>query len=292
MRVLVAEDSVIYRKLIESALANHYELVFVNDGESAWDVVQQPDPPKLLLFDWVLPELDGIELCRKIRDRLWDHYPYIVLLTARSGEADLLMAMDAGVDEFIKKPFSAPELLARLKVGSRIVELHQQLTASATYDSLTHVRNRAAVLSSMQFELERCRREKKPLGLIFADIDKFKTINDTAGHLAGDEVIQAVAMRITEGVRSYDIVGRYGGDEFLVCLPGASCEIVNARAEEIRGRISSLPMKTKSGDLAVTVSIGATVAEAKDTTSLEDLLHRADEALYRAKGKGRNMVEL
>jgi len=290
-RVLVAEDSAVYRKLIESALTSSYELSFVHDGEKAWQALQQPDAPKLLVLDWMLPGMDGVELCEKIRSLQSDRYRYIVLLTARDSHQDLLTAMAAGADDFVKKPFSAAELLARLKAGTRILELHEQLIAAATYDSLTRVRNRAAIFATLESEIDRCHREARPLGVLLADIDKFKNVNDSVGHLGGDKVLRAVAAQIAQCVRSYDAVGRYGGEEFLIGLPGAGVEVLRIRAEEIRARIAATPVETESGPITVTVSLGATVAEPGTRPALKDLLRVADAALYRAKSLGRNRVE-
>jgi two-component system, cell cycle response regulator len=290
-RVLVAEDSAVYRALINSALGGVYDLSFVDDGDKAWQILQQPDAPKLVVLDWILPGLDGVDLCTRVRHQLSDHYSYLVLLTARDSEQDLLTAMEAGADDFVKKPFSAAELRARLKAGSRIIDLHDQLVAAATYDSLTRIRNRASIFALLDCELERCRREKRPLSLILADVDNFKSVNDTAGHLAGDQVLQAVATRITQSVRTYDGVGRYGGEEFLIGLPGSDLEIATARAEEIRIRINATPIHTDTADIQVSVSLGVTVVSPEHQCNLEDVLRRADEALYRAKTKGRNRVE-
>lgn len=290
-RVLIAEDSAVYRLLIQSALNSSYEVFFAFDGAAAWEALQEADAPKLLVLDWILPGVDGVELCGKIRSLLSDRYCYIVLLTARDSEEDLLTAMDAGADDFVKKPFSAAELLARLKAGSRILELHEQLIAAATYDFLTGVRNRAAIFSVFEAELVRCHREERPLGVILADIDKFKAVNDTAGHLAGDAVLRAVAKQIAGCVRTYDAVGRYGGEEFLIALPGSPAEALHARAEQIRERIASTPIETEAGPINVTVSLGATVARPGAVARVEDLLRVADSALYRAKSLGRNRVE-
>jgi len=289
--VLIAEDSQIYRRLIQSALYGQYELVFATDGESAWRAMQRTDAPQLLVLDWMLPGIDGVEVCRKVRAWRSDRYSYILLLTARDSEKDLLEAMDAGADDFVKKPFSAAELRARLKAGARIIELNEQLVAAASHDFLTGIRNRASVFSLLTNEIERCRREQRPLGIILADIDRFKNINDTAGHLAGDVVLREVAARISRCVRNYDLVGRFGGEEFLVGLPGSEADVVRKRSEEIRARIAATPIPTSGGAVNVTVSLGGTVATPGTAHTLEELLRVADSALYRAKAAGRNRAE-
>jgi diguanylate cyclase (GGDEF)-like protein len=290
-RVLIAEDSAVYRSLIQSALCDTYDLCFVGDGNSAWNLLQQPDAPRIVVLDWILPGMDGVEICTKLRSQLSEHYFYLLLLTARDSEQDLLTAMDAGADDFVKKPFSAAELRARLKAGARIIDLHEQLLATATYDGLTGIRNRTAIFNWLETELERCRRERKPLGLLLADIDHFKLINDSAGHLAGDQVLRVVATRITNSVRPYDAVGRFGGEEFLVGMPGSNLNVAQGRAEQIRAAICATPIPTDQTAVLVSVSLGVTVAPPDVSSRIEDLLRSADDALYRAKSLGRNRVE-
>ena len=290
-RILLAEDSAVYRNLIKHELAGHFDVTLVSDGQEAWEAIQQPDSPSLIVLDWMLPGMDGVDVCRNIRTHLSDRYCYVILLTARTSEEDLLLGMEAGADDFVRKPFSAPELRARLRSGARILHLNQQLLSAATIDSLTQVRTRAALLAGIESELERCRRDKRPLGLIIADLDYFKTINDTAGHLAGDKVLREVAQAISQSIRSYDVVGRYGGEEFVIALPGADAEAVMRRSEEICRKIAKTSVHTEYGDIAVTVSLGATVSTPERTQTCEELLRRADQALYRAKSAGRNCID-
>lgn len=289
--MLVAEDSAVYRSLIKSALGSCYDLTFVVDAKSAWQVLQSPDSPRLLVLDWMLPDAEGVELCTRLRQSGSAHYFYVVLLTARSSEEDLLTAMDAGADDFVRKPFSAAELLARVKAGTRILVLQEQLISAAMYDALTGVLNRGAVFSALQKELSRCRRDRSSVGIILADVDKFKSVNDTYGHQAGDQVLREVAALTRKAVRTYDLVGRYGGEEFLICLPGAALDIVRERAEQIRKAVESSSIATASSAISVTMSMGLTVAAHDDPRSIEQLLRVADKALYHAKSLGRNRVE-
>lgn len=298
-QVLVAEDSAIYRRLLSTRLEEWgFPFVMAKDGSEAWRFLQRPDCPKLVLLDWVLPDIDGVELCRRIRLADSDEsYSYVILLTAKGAQADLLQAMQAGADDYLVKPFDQLELKARLLVGKRIIGLHAQLVAAkdsmqyaATHDSLTGVLNRGEVFASLHRELERARRSRKPLSIILADVDHFKNVNDTLGHAFGDEVLKEIARRFRAKLRVYDALGRYGGEEFLMVLP--ECDSVSAliRADELRTCIGNAPMVFSRMSRSVTVSMGVAVLTQQTADDITRLLSRADKGLYAAKHNGRNQV--
>jgi two-component system, cell cycle response regulator len=296
--ILVAEDSALYRRLITGHLNEWgFDFVCANDGQEAWRLLAEQDSPRLALLDWVLPEIDGVELCRRLRDRLeGERYTYTVLLTAKTRQQEMLEAMKAGADDFLSKPFDPAELKARLLAGKRIVELQQKLVSAnatlhyaATHDYLTQTWNRAEILSFLRRELVRSRRTGTPLGVILVDVDHFKKINDTFGHQTGDVALQEVAKRFSNSLREYDGVGRYGGEEFLLVLPGCDMTTTIRRANDIRLLISGDPVPTSTNPVNVTVSMGVAVADASSTD--ESLLQYADTALYEAKRNGRNRVE-
>ncbi|HWZ83998.1 MAG TPA: diguanylate cyclase [Terriglobales bacterium] len=300
MDVLIAEDSAVYRKLLSSHLQDWgFNLTIAKDGSEAWELLQRSDCPKLALLDWVLPGIDGIELCRKIRSAGTERaYTYVILLTGKSNKEDLLEAMQAGTDDYLVKPFDEMELKARLLVGQRIIALHEQLVAAresmrhaATHDFLTGVMNRRAIMESLHRELERAKRDKKPVSVILVDIDHFKNVNDTLGHLFGDEALREVAKRLAAKLRVYDGVGRYGGEEFLLILP--DCELKDAllRADDVRACIASEPITSAEVSKAVTISIGVASSTAQTGKDTESLLQHADQGLYAAKRNGRNRVE-
>jgi diguanylate cyclase (GGDEF)-like protein len=297
-RVLVVDDSPVYQHLIAAHLREWgFEIVAANNGLQAWEILRRPGAPLLALVDWVMPGMDGVELCRKLRSQEGpEEYIYTILLTAKNGRSDLLKAMEAGVDDFLAKPFDELELKARLLVGQRLVLVHQELIAAreamrnaATYDGLTGLLNRREIMESLKRELSRAAREKQPVSIIMADLDYFKRVNDQYGHLAGDEVLKEVARRLTAGVRAYDRVGRYGGEEFLVVLPG--CDVVTAftRADHLRGLISSKAIHAGSVATNITLSMGLAVADG--SLDPDGLLNQADLGLYKAKQNGRNRVE-
>lgn len=227
-QVLVADDDPMYRAALKRWLEEWgYDVTLVADGAHAWEAMSQESAPELLIVDWVMPEIDGTELCRRIRQRERTPYPYILLVTAKDEKQDVVRGLDAGADDYLTKPFDRSELRARLNVGKRLLKLQQELIQAreelrfrATHDVLTGVLNRGALLEMLHRELERGARSGTATAVLMLDLDHFKQVNDTYGHLAGDAVLREVARRMMEVVRSYDFIGRYGTEEFLIVLPG------------------------------------------------------------------------
>jgi len=300
MQTLVVDDSAVYRKLIGDHLRSWaFDVTLAENGSEAWRILERADAPKLVLLDWVLPDLDGIEICQRIRQaRSSGPYIYIILLTGKEGRQHMLDAMQAGVDDYLVKPFDELELKARLMVGKRILDLQEELVAArdtmrhaATHDGLTGLTNRSEILALLQRELERARREQKPVGVILGDIDHFKSINDTLGHLFGDEALREISRRLRAQLRVYDGVGRYGGEEFLMILP--NCDLPNTmlRANSLREVIADTPVVWSGVERAVTMSMGVAISTGEGKNEVEALLSQADAALYAAKENGRNRVE-
>jgi two-component system, cell cycle response regulator len=300
MRTLVVDDSAVYRKLIGDHLQSWgFEVTLAKSGAEAWRILEQADAPKLVLLDWVLPDLDGIEVCQRIRQaRSSGPYIYIILLTGKEGRQHMLDAMQAGVDDYLAKPFDELELKARLLVGKRILDLQEELVSAreamrhaATHDGLTGLTNRAEILGLLKRELERARREHKPVGVILGDIDHFKSVNDTLGHLFGDEALREIGRRLHAQLRVYDGVGRYGGEEFLMILP--NCDLPNTlqRANDLREIIASAPVVCSGVERSITMSMGVAVSACDGKNEVEGLLNQADAGLYAAKEKGRNRTE-
>jgi two-component system, cell cycle response regulator len=300
LRILVAEDSKVYRHLISSCLKEwDFNFKLANDGKAALELLESAWAPTLAILDWVLPGMTGLELCQRIRSRLAnEQYVYTIVLTAKNHPNDLLAAMDAGADDYLSKPFDPPELKARLLAGRRIILLQRELISAreslrfaATHDAMTGLLNRVEIISFLRREISRGRREKRPVGIVLIDLDHFKNVNDTYGHSAGDAVLQESARRFRAGLREYDGVGRYGGEEFLLVMPGCDLETTVQRAKVIRQMIEKDTVVAPQGNISVTVSMGVTVADFVQDVSIETLLETADEALYRAKNNGRNRVE-
>ncbi len=300
MQTLVVEDSPVYRQILASHLEEWgFPFTMAKDGSEAWTILQRPDSPRLVLLDWVLPDIDGVELCRRIRlASSAASYSYVVILTGKDDRKDMLEAMQAGADDYLVKPFDQLGLRARLLVGMRIVELYKQLTSAresmryaATHDSLTGLMNRGETLDFLNRELERAKRSEKPLSVILADVDHFKKVNDTLGHLYGDQALKEVAIRLRSKLRAYDGVGRYGGEEFLLILSDCDLMSVLIKADDLLACVRSKPIVSSRVSSNITLSMGVAVSTDHPGGDISSLLNQADRGLYAAKQKGRNRVE-
>ncbi|HET9400615.1 MAG TPA: diguanylate cyclase [Candidatus Acidoferrales bacterium] len=296
MKILIADDDAVMRALLEHSLRGWgYEVVSACDGEEAWNILKEPDSPRIVLLDWMMPGVTGPELCRRVRRRVAPNYRYILLISAREDRSDIICGFESGADDYVTKPIHPDELQARLRVGLRIIGLEDNLLAAreilrhkATHDELTGLLNRAAVDDLLKREMARANREKLPLAVILADIDHFKSVNDTYGHAVGDSVIRELASRMKATVRTYDAVGRYGGEEFLMILPGCDSVGLRQRAVEMLDAIRSHPVETASGNLKITGSIGGAVNTDAPGVTPDGLIRNADVALYQAKHAGRD----
>lgn len=291
MKILIAEDEDVSRLKLESLLtAWGYEVVAVEDGTEAWKILDHEDAPRLAILDWIMPGIDGPEICRRVRQSQHTPYTYLIILTAKTHREDIILGMDAGADDYVNKPFDAQELKVRVRAGQRIVELEEALRVQATHDSLTGAWNHGAIIEMLERELARAKREGSTLGVVLADLDHFKQVNDHHGHLAGDEVLRAAAQRMTRALRRYDFLGRYGGEEFLILLPRCGLADALGLAERLRRSVAADPVVSAAGEIRFTMSLGVTASDQEDPSAAEALLHRADEALYQAKRQGRNRV--
>ncbi|HEU5410431.1 MAG TPA: diguanylate cyclase, partial [Candidatus Acidoferrales bacterium] len=253
---------------------------------------------RIAILDWTMPELEGVEICRRVRARAGRAYTFLMLLTAHSQKHNLLLGLNAGADDYLAKPFDVDELRARLRVGERILRTQDELIAArdalhfqATHDVLTGASSRGAAVEFLTRELARSQREKSPVGIVLCDVDHFKKVNDSYGHLAGDSVLQEITQRMTKSVRPYDCIGRYGGEEFLIIFPGCDGDAAFRQAERIRKCINSAPVQTAEGAIAVSASFGVVAFNPAVANSVAQLLRDADAALYRAKSLGRNRCE-
>jgi two-component system cell cycle response regulator len=300
LKILIADDEALSRRLLERTLDRAgYEVIAVENGKEALEQLCKPDGPRLALLDWVMPELDGPGVCRAVRTRSEQTYVYMVLLTSKGSKEETVLGLESGADDYLTKPFNAEELRARLRVGERIllledrlVEARENMRFRATHDQLTSLLNRGAVMDLLARELHRSHREQKSTAILLADVDHFKHVNDTLGHVVGDEVLMEIANRLLAAVRSYDFVGRYGGEEFLVVLNNCDPAFAPLRAEEIRKSISNRVIQTAKGPLTLTMSLGLLLSSEWGKKPIEELLHEVDIALYEAKAAGRACLRI
>jgi diguanylate cyclase (GGDEF)-like protein len=303
MRILIADDSIVSRHLLDATLRKWgYEVAVACDGLEAWEILQQENAPRIAILDWVMPGLSGLEVCRRVREHARDSesaYVYILLLSSRSQREDLIEGLESGADDYLTKPFDQHELKVRLRAGTRIIDLQRELLAAreelreqATKDFLTRLWNRSSILDILQRELVRGARERRPVGLVLTDLDRFKSVNDSYGHFAGDAVLREFSRRMLTCMRPYDEIGRYGGEEFLVVLPGCDESSAFNQAERMRNALAGEPMLLNDEHHLVTGSFGATSWNFSSPASAENLIRVADDALYRAKNQGRNRTVL
>ena len=289
MDILIAEDEPVSRLRLQTTLQRWgYTVTTAVDGAEALQRLEKADRPGIAILDRMMPNVDGLAVCRAIRATITHGYVYVILLTSLDREEDMVEGFEAGADDYITKPFRIHELRARIRTGVRIVELHQQLTAAAMHDPLTSLLNRKAFFEIFEKEVARARRQQSSLGLLMVDLDHFKQVNDQYGHPTGDAVLREAARRLRARVRATDIVGRYGGEEFVLALPGCGLKQAVTIAEHLRDSIGNEPFDVSTGHLSMTTSVG--VVTTWDMAEAAHLLKTADEALYRAKAGGRNRV--
>ena len=296
MQVFIVEDDPVSRMLLSRAVSDTgHDPVAEPDGESFLENFPD-DEPSLILLDWILPGMDGLEVCRRLRSMDAGNHHYIILVSAREKPEEIRRALDSGASDYITKGTAPAETKARIGVGIRTVllemerkELNLKLLQMARVDSFTGLLNHTAVLEELTLELNRSHREGCFTGVLMVDIDNFKAVNDTYGHLVGDGVIAGFATMLRDSCRPYDRIGRYGGDEFIVILPRSDADSCLAIAERMRSKAATLDFDGLVNGLRITCSVGACTSDHKLKFS-SALVAAADNALYRAKSAGKNRV--
>ena len=274
-----------------------YSVRLASTGVQALHVLDT-EPVHIVISDWEMPDMDGLTLCRRIRSRPTQIYTYVVMLTIRRSQEDVVAGLTAGADDYVVKGAEAAELLARVNVGKRIITLERSLREAtresqrlAMTDALTGALNRRYLMTSLPHEIERSRRHGYPVALLICDLDHFKRINDQSGHKAGDEVLENFRARCSRVMRASDWIARTGGEEFVIVLPETDLEGAGVVAENIRQAVCAQPVVTVAGAISVTVSIGYSGLVSDTEFSKwgsEDLLRAADKLLYLSKRGGRN----
>ena len=297
MKILIADDDAVSRSIMRRLLTQcGYEVSTATNGIDAVENLLREDGPRLLLLDWMMPGLDGPEVCKAIRTGSRIAYVYIILLTSKDSKDDLIAGLEAGADDYLTKPCNVEELRARLRTGERILQLEdilvsarEEMRFNATHDGLTHLLNRTAIIQRLRDELDKVRTNGKEFSVVLCDVDHFKRINDTYGHPVGDDVLREVAARLKRSVRVADSVGRFGGEEFLFVLEGCTADGLNHLTEVICEGIRATPIETSAGPLHVSMSAGALHVGAMDEAeSVDQILQTVDAGLYEAKHAGRD----
>src|ERR1700719_201307 len=295
--ILVVDDSLVYHKLVEHALAEEsYSLFFAQNGEEALSLFSAHSP-SIVITDWNMPDFSGLELCKRIRAQANCPYTYIIVLTSNSEKESVVQGLAAGADDYLTKPFDPGELLARIGVGRRIIDLHRQIDAKnklleemAHSDSLTGLPNRRAIEEWAARQLRAAARHGFAYWVVLADLDSFKTINDTYGHNDGDAILQKFADILKTVVRASDICGRLGGDEFVMVITHVEADAIFKTVERFREQLAAQQFELGFERVSITASFGIADLNGKENIDFTTLLRRADKALYAAKRAGRNLI--
>jgi diguanylate cyclase (GGDEF)-like protein len=303
-RILVVDDDAVSRTLVEKHLKKAgFGVGVAANGSEALERFDNDFYP-IVLSDWMMPGINGPQLCRLIREKKTDGYVFIILITARDSKTDIVSGLESGADDYLTKPIHPAELVARINTGIRILKLEQSLKNAneeirqlSISDSLTGCFNRSYLNERLPQELQRAHRYLHPLSVVLADIDHFKHVNDTYGHQAGDEVLKVFADCINQQIRKkVDWVVRYGGEEFLIVLPETGRDGAQSMAERLRIAVATNHIKINGANINITASFGGASVkfhmEHMPDVDMDKLIHKADEQLYRSKGEGRNRVNL
>jgi two-component system, cell cycle response regulator len=299
LQVLVVDDSPVYRKLVEHALeGGPYSLLFAKSGREALELYARY-LPGIVITDWMMPDLSGLDLCQRLRADVHRGYTYIILLTSIAEKDNVVKGLAAGADDYLTKPFDPAELMGRIGVGRRIIDLHRQIDAKnklleemAHSDPLTGLPNRRAIEEWAGRQLRGAARHGFPYWVVLVDLDSFKSINDTHGHEGGDALLQKFAEILKTVIRASDICGRLGGDEFLLVITHVEADSINRTVERFREKLAEQKFPIGDEQVTITASFGIAGFHGKEILDFNTLVRRADKALYAAKRAGRNLVKI
>ena len=300
MKVLIAEDDSANSILLKRLLFRWgFDIQTAFDGVQAWNILQKEDAPAMVILDWMMPGMDGLEVCRRLREQEKgdNGYTYVMMLTSRSDKEDIVAGMEAGADDYLVKPFDKDELRARLLAGQRIIELHSALSAAnkrllilSRLDPLTGALSRNALLGDLDLAMYRALREKTSIGIAMVDFDNLKQFNERFGRDAGDRALQGCIRRISACLRRTDCCGRWGSDEFVVVLPGVSMSLGEKVCRRIQEAVASEEIEIDGQSLKITASQSLAVWDGK--TGIDDLINLVEKNLHDSRNKGENRLEM
>lgn len=299
LKILIVEDEPTARDSLRILLEkSRYDVIATSDRIEALEYLNRDDEPaQLIVANWMMPGTDGIELCKSIREDQTLPYCFIILLSIRTNSEDIVRGLDAGADDYLMKPYNPDVLRSRILAGTRILRLQRELESAnqrlrimASTDGLTSLLNRNAIMGVLNDEVARAQRDGTTMAVVMSDIDHFKKVNDVHGHITGDHVLTEYSGRITAGLRTYDSVGRYGGEEFLIIMPNIPAEGAKDVVERLRYNVESTQFHADSQKLTITSSFGIAWGHPKDFGNQNDFIRTADNMMYQAKNQGRNCV--
>ncbi|MHC1683550.1 MAG: diguanylate cyclase [Clostridiaceae bacterium] len=291
-KILIIDDSKLNVRLLADILEGEgYTVYYAYDGLSGVEKAHEVKPD-VILSDIIMPGIDGFEVCRLIKCSYEIEDIPIIMITAKTGSMDIKKALGLGAFDYIKKPFDEVEVVARVQCAIRYKQHEDKLKEMAMKDGLTGLYNHSLLIELFEKEYDKQSREKGTLSFVMLDIDYFKKVNDTYGHIAGDEILRGVSSLIKDNLRNYDIAGRYGGEEFSVVLPNIYKENIFNRCDAIRKKVEETVFNLTDESIKITVSIGVCFKDSENNTSSGEMIRLADEALYVAKNEGRNNVKI
>jgi len=294
MNILVVGHDPDIRQFLETHLGKQgHHVLMAEDGLEAWKLLEHSTAFRMIVTEWMMPGIDGMALCHKVRQQRGTDYTYIIILT-EDREQNALMGLEKGADDVLAKPFTADELMCRIRIAERIIQLEKQIERMATIDALTGLLSRRAFIDRMGGEIDRSRRTANPLSMILVDIDRFMKTNETYGHQIGDQVLAKCAEKISKATRAYDVASRYGAEEYAVCLPGLDQQQAETVAERMRHGIADMKVIVSEipSPIRVTASFGVAGLRCTSEEDFDNLAKRAEAALSRAKEEGGNRIGL
>ena len=299
MKVLVVDDDPgVIMELSILLKRWGYEVASARNGQEALEHLMVSDvKSQIIIVDWMMEEMDGLELCKRLRADPLLPYCFIILLSAYAESEDIVRGLDAGADDYLMKPYNPDELQSRIRAGVRIINLNQSLEEAnsrlqivASTDMLTDLLNRGAILNVLHDELARSEREQIPLAVAMIDIDHFKILNDEYQHVEGDQILREFSQCLKSGLRTYDAVGRYGGEEFIIIMPNIPEQASHEAMERLRQEIESTTFLEGTHKVTLTASFGIAWGIPSTPSQSEQFIREADAMLFQVKENGRNGV--